>query len=445
MIDIRLKNRNLLVSRPRSHVDSHQRIWDYIVVFLLICVSGHVFVVEGGHEEYAYVIVAGLFTILLFNMRLMHISRGFFLIVTVFLLIQIIHALSFDSVNIKATIGWFTRLYIAYIAVILVAEFMKSYICVMTHLCILSFCFHIPNLLSEKVGSNFKEQFELLHNIFGSDLGHRYDIGVHNFMVLMPERNAGLFWEPGAFAGFILLAIAFLGILQREKDSRRFRIQVIILVSALISTISAIGYVVLPLALLLVFRFKLSQIWWNRKMALSALILVLPALMAATLIWKRPLMQAMQEKFIEDIELLERQEVTVYSSRISCFTFHWEYIRRRPLTGWGRSDDTYMALHPNLEQIPPSGNGILRFLHQMGILGLGTFMVFLFFRWWRITGDDFMVTSVFVLVVIMILQGEDFLSCPMFLSLMFIGDTSPARQFLNHRPILPAIPSYNRA
>lgn len=445
MLDIRSKNRDMLVSGPRSFVDSHQRIWDYIVVLLLICASGHVFVVEGGHNEYAYVIVAGLFTILLFKRRPMHISRGFFVIVNVFLLIQIIHALSFGSVNFKTTIGWFTRLYIAYIAVILVAEFMKSYINVMTHLCIISFCFHIPYLLSEVGGFNFKEKFELLHNIFGLDLVRRYDIGFHNFMVLMPERNAGLFWEPGAFAGFILLAIAFLGILQREKDSRRFRIQLIILVSALISTISTMGIVVLPLALSLVFRSKLSQIWWNRKMALSALILVLPALMAATFIWKRPFIQAMREKVIKDIELLERQEVTLYSSRISCFTFHWEYIKRRPLTGWGRSNDTYMALHPYLERIPPSGNGMLRFLHQMGILGLGTFMVFLCFRWWRITGGDFMVTLVFVLVVIMILQGQNFMSCPMFLSLMFIGDTSPARQFLNHHPILSAIPIHNRA
>ena len=76
--------------------------------------------------------------------------------------------------------------------------------------------------------------------------GVEYGIGLlFNYIKVYPERNCGVFWEPGIFASYLALAIVFESI-TNSKSISWFRI--IVFVVSIITTTSSAGYALLVLA-----------------------------------------------------------------------------------------------------------------------------------------------------------------------------------------------------
>lgn len=77
--------------------------------------------------------------------------------------------------------------------------------------------------------------------------GVEYGIGIiFNYIKALPERNCGIFWEPGIFASYLALAIAFESIINSNSISW-FRI--LVFVVSIITTTSSAGYVLLIFSL----------------------------------------------------------------------------------------------------------------------------------------------------------------------------------------------------
>lgn len=77
--------------------------------------------------------------------------------------------------------------------------------------------------------------------------GVEYGIGIiFNYIKALPERNCGIFWEPGIFASYLALAIAFESIINSNSISW-FR--VLVFVVSIITTTSSAGYVLLIFSL----------------------------------------------------------------------------------------------------------------------------------------------------------------------------------------------------
>jgi hypothetical protein len=77
--------------------------------------------------------------------------------------------------------------------------------------------------------------------------GVEYGVGIiFNYIKAFPERNCGIFWEPGIFASYLALAIAFESIINSNSISW-FRI--LVFVVSIITTTSSAGYVLLIFSL----------------------------------------------------------------------------------------------------------------------------------------------------------------------------------------------------
>jgi hypothetical protein len=82
---------------------------------------------------------------------------------------------------------------------------------------------------------------------------------------------------------------------------------------------------------------------------------------------------------------------------------------------------TYLALDPYLERNPPAGNGVLRFVHEMGLAGLFTYLLATAGSIHALTRHRMMETAVILGVIVLTLQGEEFLTGALYLSFMFLG------------------------
>ena len=77
--------------------------------------------------------------------------------------------------------------------------------------------------------------------------GVEYGIGIlFNYIKVYPERNCGIFWEPGIFASYLTLAIVFESI-TKPKSISWFRI--LLFVVTIITTTSSAGYALLILTI----------------------------------------------------------------------------------------------------------------------------------------------------------------------------------------------------
>ena len=106
--------------------------------------------------------------------------------------------------------------------------------------------------------------------------GVEYGVGIiFNYIKALPERNCGIFWEPGMFASYLALAIAFESIINSNSISW-FRI--LVFVVSIITTTSSAGYVLLifSLGIVLLRGSKLS----GYKKLLAIIVVIAIAIVA---------------------------------------------------------------------------------------------------------------------------------------------------------------------
>jgi hypothetical protein len=401
-----------------SVAQARRGLWaDSLIVLALLVVSGHVIFTEGGQAEPGLVVLAVLFTALL-EWRRRFIPRPVFVAtLVIFGIIQTWQAISLEYLPLVTFIGFFARLYVAYAAVCLVRDFPRVYVNVMVVVCLWSLCFYIPDQLSQALGLDFRNTFDVLHRLIGAQVEYRYDIGLYNFQIKYDHRNSAFFWEPGAFAGAILMAIVFLWLAKSRVSRRDYGISLAIFCATIVTTFSTMGYIVLPIALCL---HMTSMIGVSRKklQAMVLLICLLPAAwFIAAAIWK---LEFLSTKVHTELSRVESQELTGGGGRLASFFFHEPYIRARPVMGWGRNMKTYLLLDPYLEHNPAGGNGLLRFVHEMGLAGLLTFLALTAANMHALTKRRVTETVLIMAVIILTLQGEEFLTGAFFLAFMYL-------------------------
>lgn len=106
--------------------------------------------------------------------------------------------------------------------------------------------------------------------------GVEYGVGIiFNYIKALPKRNCGIFWEPGIFASYLALAIAFESIINSNSISW-FR--VLVFVVSIITTTSSAGYVLLifSLSIVLLRGSKLS----GYKKLLAIIVVIAIAIVA---------------------------------------------------------------------------------------------------------------------------------------------------------------------
>jgi hypothetical protein len=176
-------------------------------------------------------------------------------------------------------------------------------------------------------------------------------------------RNAGIFWESGAFAVFLNVTL-FLhySTLTIRKVEDLFDWSSIILITALASTTSTMG----ALSLVIILSFFSSQLKTVLKYILLVLILGFSFLAFSTV------------DFLGEKVKRQLDESRVNNNRFGAAIKDFENISERPILGWSRRMEVVHGTTVKSEKTHRP-NGLTNFLRSYGLVYFCTYFIFVFY------------------------------------------------------------------
>jgi O-antigen ligase len=403
------------------------RLWEVALVLALLCISGNPAALRPAGHETTYAVAAALLACALLLRRGLgdradRAVRDFVPVASVFMVLSLVHAYAFDFFPIITELGFLSRLFIGMAVVVLVSDFVRAYVVAMVGLSTLSFVFWVPEYITSRTGTPFHHLFAALANRLGPQSKDMWNLGFHTYSLTQPmHRNAGIFWEAGAFAGYIIIALLMLAAIRSSITRTQHLAALSILTLALLSTFSTTGYLAYPIALLLNYDWRKLDRRHRAGIALGVCVIAPLVILGSSYAFSK--LDFLQAKIRKEITAVERREYRWHVTRMGNLVFDWEYISKRPLTGWGLHDKTRFALHPGMRD-DGFGNGMSNFVVKFGVIGFGIFLLGLIRGAKHISGKSPGYVLGFLAVTLVLLQGEPFLGFPLFLGLMFLGHAS---------------------
>lgn len=375
----------------------------FLLTLLIIVISGNP-AVDYFNKE-AVIILPAVVMLGWAIYKRVKVTRRDFLVLVFFSAIYLVHLIEFGAMTLSSSLGMLLRMLTALIAVRVIPDFAAKYVSVMYGLAIMSLVFFIPNWL----GMDLQSMFAPISIPLGPD---DINIGLHNFTPGHNEmliRNKGFFWEPGAFAGYLILALLFT-LKAVEQVPRRY---FFVLIVALLSTQSTTGYLAFLVVATTLYLMRTTKRSGSGGRLAAALAVVVFALIAAAAFNKLPFLK---EKITEQFEEAQAGEGKYHLGRYGNFLYDLDYIADRPIFGWSARSETRQV---DAEEIAGQGNGFSGFAVKYGVVGLLGFLFFSFTALLKLYGNK-RIAAVAIITIIILLNGEQFLGFPLFLSLMFV-------------------------
>lgn len=343
-------------------------------------------------------------------------SLNFFLFFLFLFLLQIIY---FQQINFVSYLGFFVRALICLIIVSLVPNF----ICVAANVIykISAFSLIVWVLSFTGVLNLFTDSIPPLHSNEWTGVS-AYSFGFHTYYVSEYGeilRNAGLFWEPGAFAAYISVGLIFLILSKRSLQRHFYWKSSFVLYAAMLSTMSTMGYI----SLFIISAFQFFEYAWSsgysRKKLFYAIFGFFSIIGSSILFLKTEFLSDKIFDHLYKSSYLTEHELGESNTRFGTFLFDMHYIKENPLIGNGLHESTRYRNH-NLEFISDGhGNGLTDFIAKFGLLSF----LFLIICWHRFVLEY--TTSLFtvyalLLVYMTVLFSEPMLNYPFFWFFFFL-------------------------
>jgi hypothetical protein len=341
--------------RVLSTIINKRKTVDYTLLFLLVGVTGIPFFKVG---DITFLFLFLCFSMLVFLYRRLKLDKFFLIFLVIYLTVMVAQMVKFNYLPMTTYIGVFIRIIFAYLVVrILGRNFTKYYVNILYVLSIIAFFVYIPQLIVPGFGRFLATSISpLLRNpLYQGDIWYAPDIilfvfnsGVGTF------RNCGAFWEPGAYAGFLVVAMIFHYLETRTITDRKS----IVLLLALLSTMSTTGLIALG--------FFGVMFLGNRIAPLYKMILF-PAMFAAIIIAFTTL-DFLGEKITTQLDVSSTHHNTRFKSAVLDLR---DWVEN-PVLGLGRDPKTR---HKGITNpiLTHRTNGITNYLVTYGIF------VFLFY------------------------------------------------------------------
>ena len=222
-------------------------------------------------------------------------------------------------------------------------------------------------------------------------------------------RNCGFFWEPGAYGGYlVLLLLLFYNDLAYLFKCHRGKC--VVLLIALISTMSTTAYIVFGLTLIWYFSFKMKN---NLKY-------ILLPLSVGVALWAYYSFDFLSTKIDRQTIQSLSMDGEYSSNRLGSLLFDLHYIQKHPLVGNGLHERTRYADHMYVfemissGEVANTGNGFSESIVKFGFLFWGIFIYFLFTGNKKVQKPDLIS---FVILFCVLLNGEMFFNYPLALSI----------------------------
>lgn len=401
------------MTRRETSAVSRLDTWlDHILVWMLVVISGHPSVY--GNRLVLIAVAAVLLALLVKREKYVPTFRSQ-VVLLVFLAVLSIQSISMNTFHAITMAGFASRLFVAYATVRAVRDFPATYVAVLFWIGLVSWPFYLANILT---GGMLAQWCAPVGRIVGVEgVTH---IVIHGFR---PDvfRNASWFWEPGAFSACLLLAIMLLGIMRQRWSPRRYRIMLAVLSLTVVSTLSTAGMVLLPLCLWIVSCGGAVNSAREALAWVGGLVLVVgcyAALCNVTYVGVK-----VRSQYEAALERRSGWEINRFGTLLSDL----EYIRSRPLFGWGAHSETRYLLHGG-RTVEGQGNGLSDFTAKYGLLGIGTYLVCAWVGAYKLANHDKLKSWMFVLFVALVLNGEALLNHPLYLGVMFLEPVQGSRR-----------------
>lgn len=369
-------------------------IFNSILVFLLFCYSGNPAFGLNTLASKATFSFLTLFLFLFNRRRIYSIYRNHFRNHLI-LIILIIVAQMFVFKNIAyGGISFILKLLFGLSILIHLKEDYKDYFFKFIYvISLFNFMFYLLELVHIKIPPL------IIHEItYGDDIEYLYNYIIHTAKI-SEARFSGMFWEPGAFACYIILVL-LINVDRTKKLLINHPFKLITICSALLMTFSTTGYIAFFVLLIFVLHSKLKKNFILYPIIVSTVIFI------AVHLWQN--FDFLGEKFSIQFEDALKLDGEFINTRLGSLIFDSYYIIKHPFVGNGFESSTRYADHPFLQDLALGhGNGFSNFLAQLGILPF-CYIVYLLFlnktRKWML-----------LLIFLILLQGEQLLNFPLFI------------------------------
>ena len=406
---------------PRRIINHHKSspLKNVVLVLMVLIYSGNPAPGRMLPIEPQLVLVALLLVSLLMRRRSRIFTSDFVVIAGIFAIILLVQCIDFSFYPVVTIVGFFIRLVIGYTLARLVDDFPHAFVRAMVWIALLSFVFYVPYLFLDAAGISVEGVITRIAELIGTASNARRPWFLYTFMGDYSSRNAGIFWEPGAFAGYLALGLVFLAIIKKKIQVQDYRKYLLILSIALFSTMSTTGYIIYPLLLLLHYDWSAITLRKSIGRGLLACFVVMP-LIAIASVYSYYQFDFLRNKIEHQLQMVELKEGMWEKTRFGSLVFDWKYIEKRPFTGWGLYSTTRFALDPGREDLSGMGNGFSDFTVKFGIVGMLMWLVAVFLGFRRLVGNKLSSAALICVIILVVLQGEAFLNFPFFLGLAFL-------------------------
>lgn len=355
---------------------------DFLMCFLLVVASGNPIFIYSPNVRELYIILALLSIIYNIYKKGQGIAT-YARYAMVFFIVMMVQQVIIPGMSISSQIFTLIRILIGVLIITGIKEkFALEYVKVMTVVAAISLVLFPLTL-----------RFGILPSVQTSKIGYSMYVYTQIFTDYggMLARNAGMFWEPGAFQGYLNLAIAIALLLPKNVARRN---SLIILIAALFTTLSTTGYLVL--GYIIIYYSYVYSSFSKARRYLVTIIVVIGCLYAFFNL------EFMHDKILENVSDTESTQ-----GRITDFVRYGEEIKKNILFGLNTEDIEFV-----------SGNGVVYMLLYYG--GLITLFYFI-----RLYGNiknkyDTRLALYILGFVILSLQGEVFMFYPLYLALPFV-------------------------
>ena len=388
---------------------------DYFMVIALIFISGNIV-----FQNKIYLFTVFTLATALFFYRKSKFDMSFVYFLVGLMVILILQTFKFDFFPILTYLGVFVRILVAYFILKSVVDFPDKFIKAMYYFSLISFVFYIPVLLIPGFTDVLIDKL-LLYEKVGDFFQSRYSIiGLYTIVPGYEIRNAGPFWEMGAFGGFLLLSLIINYLKKAELNTKTN----IVLMVAILTTQSSTAYVVLIIFLAFVFNRDVKNILLKMILVVSLTAVGYIAYTNLDFLGKK-----IEEQFEEARDLVNSPNLEGASTdRFASILKDWRDFQGHEIIGRGPNEHTrFTTMYSSGEttdiRTVGSTDLIVRF-------GLPFFIVVFFFIYKSFSiysrhhwgNGDYMGMSI-VLLIFLILTSETYFLNPFFWITMMLHYT----------------------
>ena len=357
--------------------------FEFIFIFLIISVSGIPVISDYNDIFYIIILLIGSLFVVTLKTDKFNISSSLSKFMIIFFIYFAIQTIRLPHIEISAVLGSIIRLIMGFFCAVFITNFHLKYLKIVKLIIILSTPFYLVSLFYPNIMDFAPVTTELGHKSFlfyNFNINHVYDF-----------RNTGPFWEPTAYAIFLIFALIF----QYYKDNNNFIYKNnLLFILSLISTLSTTGFIAATIFYLYIVSSK-KQEFFIRFLKLMMLIVI-----AAYTYFNAPVLDAKIKTQINDVEKVDDR---FNNSRFSVMLIDFERFLDYPYWGTGYSKKNRFKRY--VEGTGNATNGLTDLLVAYGVIGSLLILIMLYrnFRLFFNSGR----VAIFVVVLTLIISFSE--------------------------------------